>query len=373
MIKQTKGAKRIAELDGLRASAILLVLGCHIQIFLSILPKNNLVAWFFAQTAWNGIYLFFVLSGFLIGGLCFNELQASSSIHLPPFWARRIMRTWPLYFFALGMNYFFLKHQELTPSLIHYLTFTQVFFKMNLFIESWTLCVEEHFYLLLPVILILAYRKDNPARIFWVLTVLMLSAYVYRYKYGYSLNTFGVIDSLVIGVMVAYWKKFNPSAIERLCRFPNLLLLVGLIFVYVPFLFSCLRKGIFFQRFFQGSQGIGFGLVLLSSMNPKVMIGPYLRSRFCRFIAEISYSLYLCHMFVIFVAQKWIESFRHSWIQVFIFALATFLACCAIAYCLYLLIESPWLSLRERLVPRSSKKALFPSSQVDEQVLKMDT
>ncbi len=370
MIEQTTDTKRIAGLDGIRASAILLVLGCHIQIFLAPFPKNSFVALFFGETGWNGVYLFFVLSGFLIGGLCFNELQTSSSIHLPRFWARRAMRTWPLYFFALGMNYFFSRHQELTPSLAHYTTFTQVFFKMNFFIESWTLCVEEHFYLVLPVILLLLHRKDKTTRIFWALMVLLLSAYAYRQKYGYSLNTFGVLDSLIIGVIIAYWKKFSPWAMERLYRFPNMILLAGLIVVYTPFLSSRLRNGLFFQHFFQGAQGIGFGLVLISSMNPKVVIGFYLRSSFCRFIAKISYSLYLCHMLVIFMAQKWIGFFSNSRIQILIFSLATSVICCAVAYGLYLLIESPWLALRERFVPRLPKKDPFLSNQIKGQVFK---
>src|SRR6186713_3114315 len=106
---------RFPALDAVRATAILLVVLFHINNHLEHAPPALKAV---LSTGWNGVYLFFVLSGFLIGDLTFKAIGR--------FWIRRIFRTWPLYFLLLALNAS--RAESISPPIIHYLTFTQNFF-----------------------------------------------------------------------------------------------------------------------------------------------------------------------------------------------------------------------------------------------------
>jgi len=159
-------AKRIPALDGLRGLAILLVLLCH-GIFewqpASPLLSRSLVA---GRLAWSGVDLFFVLSGFLIGGIL---LDASQSPRLfKTFYIRRACRILPLYAMILLLSFlrFLTPHGSAGPlgafsnnpiPWFSYLTFTQNLwmaglgtFGVGTLAATWSLAVEEQFYLTAP-------------------------------------------------------------------------------------------------------------------------------------------------------------------------------------------------------------------------------
>ncbi|MDT7603885.1 MAG: hypothetical protein QOF61_1882, partial [Acidobacteriota bacterium] len=94
---------RIPSLDGIRAVAIILVVFCHVQVFIH--PLSGAAAYFCKEVGRSGVYLFFVLSGYLIGRLTLSEIAATNELKLSAFWSRRALRTWPLYFLALFANY----------------------------------------------------------------------------------------------------------------------------------------------------------------------------------------------------------------------------------------------------------------------------
>jgi peptidoglycan/LPS O-acetylase OafA/YrhL len=157
---------RNLQLDALRGIAILLVFGRHIEL---AQPDGaaGLLAWAWFRVGWLGVDLFFVLSGFLIGGLLIRELRKLGSIDVMRFLVRRGLKIYPAYFvfiaylilvptvkaYALGGGW----SATLVEQWIKYwpnLLFLQNYVGSNPAGHTWTLAVEEHFYLMLPFALV---------------------------------------------------------------------------------------------------------------------------------------------------------------------------------------------------------------------------
>ena len=160
------GTKRNLQLDTLRGIAIILVFGRHLE-----LPRPEGLLGVFAgawyQIGWLGVDLFFVLSGFLIGGLLVTELHQHGSIDVPRFLVRRGLKIYPPYFAfiaylmlmpALKASWsgqsvwgaFASEWDRYWPNLL----FLQNYIGSNPAGHTWTLAVEEHFYLMLPFALV---------------------------------------------------------------------------------------------------------------------------------------------------------------------------------------------------------------------------
>lgn len=183
---------RIPALDGLRGIAILLVLICHLLAQL----KSNSGIFRYAVVAgrltWSGVDLFFVLSGFLIGGILLDA--RSSPRYYTTFYARRAFRILPIYAVLLALcSLRYLPFHWLPASLgtfspveipwIAYLTFTQNLWMARLadlglgtLSPTWSLTVEEQFYLTMPVIV----RKIPRAKLATVLLSVILGVPVLR-------------------------------------------------------------------------------------------------------------------------------------------------------------------------------------------------
>jgi peptidoglycan/LPS O-acetylase OafA/YrhL len=165
---------RVPGLDLLRAAAISLV----------VLEHQGLISGRAAPTGGLGVDLFFVLSGFLIGGILFDmgENLGRPGI-VVGFWLRRWLRTLPNYYLFLGINIlvwlpFYRPHvvQYIVPP---YLVFLQSFAHRPgwFFIESWSLCVEEWFYLFFPLALWAGLALGRRfGRTFWVTVLAMMLA-----------------------------------------------------------------------------------------------------------------------------------------------------------------------------------------------------
>jgi peptidoglycan/LPS O-acetylase OafA/YrhL len=156
------GTKRNIQLDILRGVAILLVLGRHFELER---PEGivGLFAELWYQVGWMGVDLFFVLSGFLIGGLLVTELQKHGKIDVPRFLVRRGLKIYPPYFVFIAYLVLLPTAKSLVgggdawktivdqwglywPNLL----FLQNYVGTNPAGHTWTLAVEEHFYLILP-------------------------------------------------------------------------------------------------------------------------------------------------------------------------------------------------------------------------------
>ncbi|MFL6230751.1 MAG: acyltransferase family protein [Pyrinomonadaceae bacterium] len=341
-------ASRIPALDGIRAVAIILVVACHVQIFIH--PLSGVVAYFCTEIAWLGVYLFFVLSGYLIGRLTLSEIETTGGLKLSAFWSRRALRTWPLYFLALFANYWRASYaRPRTPPLLSYVTFTQIFFRMNYFIESWSLSIEELFYFMLPIFLIVVVRLAGRRRIGAASILLMSLCYLYRYRTGYTLHPASTFDSLFMGVLIAHSELSDNTCFNYLRRRAYPTLIAGI--TIISLLFALGGRDEFRQ--FQGFLAIGLGMILVAALNPETLFSRLLGAKLFRVIALSSYSTYLSHMFVIrrlsvSRLRPAVPSGLRGWGAFVVSSVAALV----FGWLIYRLIEKPGLRLREVLVPR---------------------
>lgn len=221
------GRKHFLELDGLRGLAILLVLLCHYFYWL-IEPATNIyrkVALAFLGKAGDwGVTLFFVLSGFLITGILYDS--KGQDRYFRNFYARRFLRIFPLYYGFLAVMFLvlaairvgapqFYSHSR-TPQLLWsyqpwlwtYTANIWMFFHSGMVVIGHfrSLCVEEQFYLVWPLVIFMAPGKKWTARACWVTISIAVVAGVGVQLAGYDggwLFTPVRMDALAAGGLIA--------------------------------------------------------------------------------------------------------------------------------------------------------------------------
>lgn len=340
--------QRLKNLDGLRAIAVLLVLFFHTS---NKWPDSiGFVKTVFA-TGWNGVYLFFVLSGFLVGGLAIKELQKTNTINIKKFWLRRFLRTWPLYFFLLLVNILLANTDSFSPSLWHYFTFTQNFYKLDFFVPTWSLAVEEQFYFSLPLLLFFTRKlfvKNLFSSINRICVFGIIMCYVYRYIDGTSTDTFAVLDSIVIGILIANWRIHKSELFAKISKQSTAVFIFGCLFIYLPFAFemqSIARTVLLF-----GFQGIGFGLIIIAALDENFILTKLLSHRFMYFIALVSYSTYLTHDRVVFRAHRWVDGLELGlWPSFFLLNTVVLIGSLVLGAFFYFTVEKAGLWLRDNV------------------------
>ncbi len=231
---------RLAGLDTLRALAIALVLMSHYHGFVSQAPTFGIMG----SIGWAGVDLFFVLSGYLIGNQLLAPAARGESLDLKTFFARRLLRTLPNYYAVLAI-YLLLPDSPIAGKTMapvwRYLTFTQNF-GLNYgetFTHSWSLCIEEQFYLVLPLAVLALVGSSRSPRLLWCALFAAIGAGmtargmafmdgkdVFAAPVYYS--SFCRFDELLPGVAIAMLKNFHPAAFARILRHGNALLVAGL-------------------------------------------------------------------------------------------------------------------------------------------------
>ena len=221
---------RNTNLDALRAIAILMVLGRHAGMAISILHASTSFTRYFERIGWAGVDLFFVISGYLISGLLFSDYRKRGSIGLSRFYIRRGLKIWPSLYalIAAGIIIEFLpEHRFSTKGLWSELFFMQDYFP-SIWGLTWSLAVEEHFYLILPLLLIFLIRR-NPEKPFsalpWVFAAIAVFSLVCRFEAGWSQD--GIVnpwtclfpthlrmDGLMFGVLLRYFKEYRPGVFQ---------------------------------------------------------------------------------------------------------------------------------------------------------------
>jgi peptidoglycan/LPS O-acetylase OafA/YrhL len=365
------GRNRLAGLDLLRAVAILLVMVYHAWC-INLIPDSVPLAEF----GWVGVDLFFALSGFLIAGQLFAPYAEGRTPQFGIFYLRRLMRTLPAYLVVVALYFMVPAFRELPDiqPLWQFLTFTQNWFirldHWPAFSHAWSLCVEEQFYLVVPVLIWCAMRRPRAWQAVALIAAVVLAGMALRgylweqelvpvlhAKAGpgsYSRRFFELIyyptwtrlDDLVGGVTLALVKSFRPALWAALMRRANLLALAGLAVAggavwlmsenrtYLPIVFS------------YPLLAFGLACVVASAASPYGLLGRY-RVPGARPVATMAYSLYLTHKEVyhlVLLALGWQLS-DSPVLELLVFGGAAL----AGGALLYFAVERPFLRLRDRL------------------------
>ena len=296
------------EIDGLRAIAVFTVILYHANIYI------------FGKEIFSGGYLgvdvFFVISGYLITSLIFKELEETKNFSFINFYKRRVRRILPVLFFiasiSLIVSYFTLLPNSLidfVKSVISSIGFVSNFYfylsggeysaiesLLNPFLHTWSLSIEEQYYLVFPLLLFIFYKKLNN-KIIICLILLFLISFLLAIFYSetnkslsfYSFQTrfWELIAGSIISV-VRYKKiyKLNNRTILNYIIYTSFFVLISSFFLFNdksnhPSLITLLPV-------------LSVCLIILFSNNNQIII-KILSSKFFVFFGLISYSLYLWH------------------------------------------------------------------------------
>ncbi len=246
IIEKEKNSEYIFGLDILRSFAILFVIFGH------TFEHSNLPQWLkqFGTFANIGVELFFVLSGFLIGGIILkliNKDNFKTRKDLMYFWKRRWMRTIPLYVIAL-LAWLHFDYNGSHPLSFHpeYWLFLQNFawsIPNDFFTISWSLAVEEHFYLWFPLIFLLMYVFISRKKAFYSAAfILLLVAFSYRlslpfmdyneWNWNSRMVVLSRLDAIMFGVLMAYLNFFHNTIWEKLRKLSFLWIILVLLILY---------------------------------------------------------------------------------------------------------------------------------------------
>lgn len=367
---------RIHGLDTLRALAVSLVVLHHYVLFVSNAPTFGWVG----EIGWVGVDLFFALSGYLIGNQIFAALRSPGGFSLRRFYARRLLRTLPNYWVVLALYFLWPAFRGEAPllPLWEYASFIQNFALEpgSAFSHSWSLAIEEQFYMLLPALALAGALWGGSLRLAWTGIALAFIAgmlvraglwhemaeqdqklyFYFKYIYYSSLCRF---DELLAGVALALLRNHHPLAWARLTRRGNLLAGLGVLACGVAFWFFLDdRYGFGITVFGFPLMALGFSLLIVAAVAEGSVLRA-LRVPGAGPLALWSYAIYLLHKPACVMAAHWLAARGYGAGHPLTIALLLALSVSS-GWLLYKLVETPFMLLRERYVPSNSRQ---PSSR----------
>lgn len=368
---------RLHGLDTLRALAILWVMPYHL---IGHFPEALQVP---ARMGWMGVDLFFVLSGYLIGSQMFRPYVQGGTLQIQDFYARRAYRILPL-FLAVLLLYVFVPVWREAPGLQspwQFVTFTEnllIDYRTNqAFSHAWSLCVEEHFYLLLPLLTLLLMRRPAAWKVYTTLTVVFVfgiaargfvllhdlrplgpdsDQYVTVYIEKMYYPTYVRLDGLLAGVSLALLRAFRPAWWAALMRRGHSLNLGAMVslglagWCTMPRFQSLSARAVVGDLFGYPLLALGFALLTASALSANGLLAR-VRVPGARLMATLAFSLYLTHKATVHVLLTLFPKLPDGAYWMLPVYLA---ACLAVAGAMYLGIERRFLALCEGRVRRAA-------------------
>lgn len=365
MALDSKPEKRVFGLDVLRAVAVSTVLLSHSLYFVyTATPRPPHVF----ICGWIGVEIFFVLSGFLIGGMLLKLANNNLTFHSARiFWVRRALRTMPNYFVFLAISVLIAWFTaQAIPPLGQYFLFLQNFAWRipPFYVESWTLTMEEWFYFLLPLALLAVAKAKLAVRHRTVLLIVgfiilitvarAVVVQVHDLAWFWTLSRVTLhADALMYGVLAA-WFKLNFS--KQWSEYRISLAAAGALLVAVaiwcnfhqtiPEIYYLARTSLF------SVTSIGIGLLFPWFDGWKTRGGRTAQSVTC--LSLWSYSLYLCQVPVMtlvqFLCKNHLQTIHTGTVA---FVLAYIAICILIAAVWFKIFEKPMTDLRDKFAWKS--------------------
>lgn len=297
----------IAELDGVRAIAVMIVFASHLG------PLHHLVP------GGLGVTIFFFLSGYLITSLLRVEAGTTGQVDLVAFYVRRTFRIFPPLYITLAVSGLLLLIGVLTVRRLDAgSVWSQLLFLSNY--ERlwgphsglpgpplWSLAVEEHFYLLFPFVFVFALIRMTPrsaAMACAAACVIPLLVRIGHLAAGHDITlnyyfTHTRADSILAGCVLALYN--NPALDNDGWRPSILQFAIGVALILVA---ALVRNPIFAEVFRYSVQGFGLYIVFAFILTPNRITSPVLLMPWLRWVGKVSYSVYLFQIIAIMLAKK---------------------------------------------------------------------
>lgn len=297
------------EIDGLRAISIISVVIYHAQLKLN----NNVIF----SGGFLGVDIFFVISGYLICSIIFKELLEKKSFSFKNFFVRRARRILPALIFLIFVSSFF-SYFILQPSALNNFSkssISSIFFSSNIFfwqidsmymaesqllnplLHTWSLSVEEQFYLFFPVVIFLIFKIDKKFLFPFILLLMFLSIFStwYGSKNHIIFNFYSItsrIWELGIGSLIAYYEYFKKKNFSFSQKINEIICFLSLIIIIYFFVFPVLPNR--HPTIYTIIPIVSVSLIILLSGKTS-FFKSILSNNFFVFTGLISYSLYLWH------------------------------------------------------------------------------
>lgn len=384
-------------LDVIRALAILLVLFHHSR-GLPVFPEAVSPFLYHLEMGikgggYLGVDFFFVLSGYLVSGLLFQEFDRTGSIDIGRFLCRRGIKIYPAFWVMIGVSVLVGSMFPDAPtrtwnSITVDAIFGELVFLQNytpgVWGHTWTLAVEEHFYLLLSLVFSAAVLGKRSARPFalvsrWCMIVAgaCLAMRLTRQLFAPDrvlLNIYWThlrLDSLFFGVWLRYWRSYSPQQFLRWSRLGVYWLPLCTVLLILPSMVNNFHQTPWITSFGFTMNYLAGGCLLLSAASWGAF--PWLErvTRPLQVVGRHSYSIYLWHMLVaagmVLPAEELLDHYISGLPQVFLYHVLHFALPIGMGILLGLLIEQPVLRLRNRWFPSrtAAPSAAPPSEQVE--------
>jgi len=367
--KRSAAFKYQPALDGLRAVAVLFVMGFH-----SSGPIGNLAA---RGGGWVGVDVFFVISGFLITSILLHEKENNGFINLKNFYLRRMLRLMPAYYAFLTCTAIFnpthCQHMGAAVGIaLVYLSNYDLVLGWN-HIEgsgtdiTWSLALEEQFYLLWPTVLNLLSKHLFKITIGSIIICQLWKVFLLTHgaSWPYLEAAFDTkIDTLMFGALGAM-AYFQPQSRAWLNKFLSSkfvpLAIFALLLIYVRAIghpsgtMSLFNQIIYWDVRLPAFAALTTALILSICVQPNSLVATMLSCGIFTWLGKLSYSIYLWHGLSFLVLMSVLKFPLEKW-QIEIVGYLTAIGFAAVSY---YLVEKPFLDIKKKM----SKTAQAPSEK----------
>lgn len=356
-------------LDLLRAIAVVWTM-----LFHSFLVGGLGEHWAWAQRyGWMGVDLFFVLSGYLIGSQVLKPLANGSRLSFREFYLRRAFRILPAFWAVIAVYLLWPGFRE-EPGMEPWWKFAGFFVNLSIdyghnaaFSHAWSLCVEEHFYLVFPLLAWLLAKRPTVAGFVALCAAILIGGIALRTSIWLHFDalqparnwfiediyypTWNRLDGLLAGVILAVWKTYRPLSWARAATRTNLVLVAGLATMVLSFWLFRERTGLLGNSIGWPVLSLGLAMLVFAGAQTNSWIGRRALPG-AGWLAAVSFSLYLVHKPVYALVQTHFGDVLdgRGYVAFATYGTAALLAATLLHYA----VERPGLRLRERLMRHAS-------------------
>ncbi|HWY11742.1 MAG TPA: acyltransferase [Bacteroidia bacterium] len=321
-----------------------------------------------------GVDIFFIISGFLLTYLLLVEKEKTGKVDVLKFYIRRAFRIWPLYFLMLLiaplLTYFF---AEQSPTYIYHFLFGGNFDLIKNGPKSaatnhlWSICIEEHFYLICPLLIGFIPMKKLPQTLLFIIFISIIFRGFFAKNtadYGMSvyMHTLSRVDVLALGGLFGYLFyhrkiKFDHPLPVRLIIY-SIFILVFLNVDYMEsgsFLHDTMKKYVFVLPV---AYWIGNFL-----FNPNAVFSPEKPNIMNQF-GKVSYGIYMFNPVIIFILMTFFN--KYSLQNYILFLILVHVLLAITTFLSYRFIELPFLALKEKNAIIQSGTAVKENNEINE-------